>query len=137
MNIFKRERKPDELVMKACNAFEELASAKSATVRPACLPFSLRPRPMSGTDRRAVAPQASENLSRYLKEMKVWLYGEPGEQSAKEDTIPVSSPRRGWWRLRPAACSACLPLVLWDAGAGDRSLQEQAPNVLLYEAGQY
>lgn len=33
--------------------------------------------------------QASENLSRYIKEMKVWLYGDPGEASAKEDTIPV------------------------------------------------
>lgn len=93
MNIFKRERKPDELVTKACTAFEELSGPKGATVRPfspgilsctACLEggtTDLRP--------ALVSLQANENLSRYLKEMKVWLYGEPGEQSAKEDTIPV------------------------------------------------
>lgn len=33
MNIFKRERKPDELVAKACGAFEELSTPKGAAVR--------------------------------------------------------------------------------------------------------
>lgn len=78
--------------------------------------------------------QANENLSRYLKEMKVWLYGEPGEQSAKEETIPVSQRAPG----ASVPCSAAYSS--WSrssAGSRDRSVQEQAPNVLLHDAEQY
>lgn len=59
MHLFKRARAPDELVTKTCAAYEDVSN-----------------------------PAKAEKLSSYLREMKIWLYGEP-DQPAKEDTIPA------------------------------------------------
>jgi len=85
MNIFKRARTAPDLVLKACNAYEELS-------------------------RNAGSQSALDHLVKYVGEMKVCLFGEAGEKPAKEEESKALATEAAKSNLLALMCQCLAPL---------------------------
>lgn len=126
MNFFRRARTPDELVLKCCNSYEELAKAPATG--------AVRQGVRSGTAARRAAPaqrahskhcaQALDHIIKYMGDMKTMLYGDAATDKApKEEDSKLLTQEAAKSKLLLHMCSQLLPLdfearprVTWRGG---------------------
>ena len=113
MNFFKRARTPGELVLKCCNAYEELVKAGATGVA--------RQGVRWGTPAQRVVPthradswrcaQALDHIVKYMGEMKTMLYGDAATDKApKEEDGKLLTQEAAKSKLLTHMCLQLLPL---------------------------
>lgn len=86
MNFFKRARTPEELVLKCCNAYEELAKAGSTGATRQAVRHAPTPAlPVPPRAHSRLRTQALDHVVKYTGEMKTMQFGDPTTDKAPKD----------------------------------------------------